>query len=407
MALRDPRPDLAEHGVGAAAARGAADERDHAERARERAAVLDLHERAHAVEPRVGLHATDRADVAGDCLDRLLDLTADDGDVRRAARRTRARRAGRRSRSRRRGRACEPPARRPAATSRDASFVTQHVLTTATSPAPSTSRWPSRSSRSRSACASVWETLQPRKRTEKLAIEPENLLADVQVGRPAAVLDAPLAPVAVELRVVGDEVAGRDRPRRLAAAARARAPRRRRCSRARGRIRAGRPRADRLAGRRSRRRCRRRSARVASTACGSKSNASDRARSRASPPRSRGRRSRSRRRARCPAPRLPAAPGRAASSDGRRCRRRGPDRSRRRSPRRRAPPTAGRSRASRREPACGTAASGLPSRPRRRTRRRRRTPARSAPRRRRSCRRRARARPRRRSPRSLPERARA
>ena len=82
MALRDAPADLAEHRVGAAAARGAADERDHAERARERAAVLDLHERAHAVEPRVGLHAADRADVAGDRLDRLLDLARDDGDVR-------------------------------------------------------------------------------------------------------------------------------------------------------------------------------------------------------------------------------------------------------------------------------------------------------------------------------------
>ena len=51
MALLDARADLAEHGGGAAASRGAADERDHAEAARERAAVLDLDERAHAVEP--------------------------------------------------------------------------------------------------------------------------------------------------------------------------------------------------------------------------------------------------------------------------------------------------------------------------------------------------------------------
>ena len=74
MALRDAAPDLAEDGVGAAAAGGAAHERDHAERARERAAVLDLDERADAVEPGVGLDAGDRADVAGDRLDRLLDL---------------------------------------------------------------------------------------------------------------------------------------------------------------------------------------------------------------------------------------------------------------------------------------------------------------------------------------------
>ena len=47
-------------------------------------------------------------------------------------------------------------------------------------------------------------------------------------------------------------------------------------------------------------------------------------RSRASRPRSRARRSRSRCRARCPAPRPRAARDRAASSDARRCRRRGP-----------------------------------------------------------------------------------
>ena len=74
MALGDAPADLSEHRVGAAAAGGAADERDHAERTRERAAVLDLHERAHAVEPRVRLHAADRADIAGDRLDGLLDL---------------------------------------------------------------------------------------------------------------------------------------------------------------------------------------------------------------------------------------------------------------------------------------------------------------------------------------------
>ena len=65
MALFDAARDLAEHRVGGTAARGAADERDHAEVAREAAAVLHLDERAHAVEPRVGLHTADRADVAG------------------------------------------------------------------------------------------------------------------------------------------------------------------------------------------------------------------------------------------------------------------------------------------------------------------------------------------------------
>ena len=72
-----------------AAARCAADERDHAEPARERAAVLDLDERPHPVEPRVGLDAADRADVAGDERGGLLGAARDDGDVRRAGRRAR------------------------------------------------------------------------------------------------------------------------------------------------------------------------------------------------------------------------------------------------------------------------------------------------------------------------------
>ena len=61
-----------EHRVRAPAPRPTAHERDDAERARERAAVLDLHERARALEPRVGLHAADRADVAGDRGRRVL-----------------------------------------------------------------------------------------------------------------------------------------------------------------------------------------------------------------------------------------------------------------------------------------------------------------------------------------------
>ena len=81
----DAAPDLGEHGVRAAAARGAAHERDDAEAAREAAAVLHLDERAHAVEPRVGLHAADRADVAGDERRRLLAAPGDDDDVLRQA----------------------------------------------------------------------------------------------------------------------------------------------------------------------------------------------------------------------------------------------------------------------------------------------------------------------------------
>ena len=67
VTLADPALDLA------SARRAAlrllvltAHQRDHAERARERAAVLDLHERAHPVEPVLRLDARDRADVTGD-----------------------------------------------------------------------------------------------------------------------------------------------------------------------------------------------------------------------------------------------------------------------------------------------------------------------------------------------------
>ena len=193
----------------------------------------------------------------------------------------------------------------------------------------------------------------------------ERLTADVEVRSPAAVLDAPLDAVAVELRVVRDEVAGRDHACRPQ-------PRRERQHRLGGDVRerevglgqlvldAGRP-----GGRRSRRRCRPRSARSPRPPAG-RSRTPAPGRSRASLPRSRARRSRSRRRARCPAPRPRAARDRAASSDARRCRRRGPDRSRPRSRRRPAPPTAGRSRGCRPGRACGTAASDPPSPPRRR-----------------------------------------
>src|SRR5439155_26220983 len=64
VTLVDAAADLLENRLGAPAARRTADERDDAEAARERAAVLDLHERSHAVEPGVGLHAADRPHVA-------------------------------------------------------------------------------------------------------------------------------------------------------------------------------------------------------------------------------------------------------------------------------------------------------------------------------------------------------
>ena len=85
VALRDAAADLAEHGLGRAAARGAADERNDAEAARERAAVLHLDEGAHAIEAGLRLHTADRADVARDELRRLLASPRDHDDVVRKA----------------------------------------------------------------------------------------------------------------------------------------------------------------------------------------------------------------------------------------------------------------------------------------------------------------------------------
>ena len=81
VALRDPPAHLVEHRGSSAAARAAAHERDHAEVAGEAAAVLDLHERTHAIEACVGLHAADRAHVARHEGRRLLASPPHDGDV--------------------------------------------------------------------------------------------------------------------------------------------------------------------------------------------------------------------------------------------------------------------------------------------------------------------------------------
>ena len=100
MPLIDATTNLREHRRGGAAARCAAHERDHAERARERAAVLDLHERSDAVEPVLGVDAADRANVAGDeCRGFVAGPPCDD-DVRRRSDRRRLR-GSRRSPSRR------------------------------------------------------------------------------------------------------------------------------------------------------------------------------------------------------------------------------------------------------------------------------------------------------------------
>ncbi len=74
-------PNLGEHRGSVAAAGRAADERDHAEVARERAAVLDLHERPHTIEPMLRPDAADRADVARDRVCRLFARPCDDGHV--------------------------------------------------------------------------------------------------------------------------------------------------------------------------------------------------------------------------------------------------------------------------------------------------------------------------------------
>ena len=149
----------------------AAYERDHAEGATEAAAVLHLDERADAIEARVGLDAADRADVARH---RVRDLLAPRWRRRRRSAgrpcESRRPRGSPSSRSRRRARGCAPPGRRPGGTSTTASCVTQHVFTTATSAPSARSSWPSAIRRSRNAWASEWETLQPRKRTENVAI---------------------------------------------------------------------------------------------------------------------------------------------------------------------------------------------------------------------------------------------
>ena len=81
MPLADASAHLAEHGVRASAAGAPTHERDHAEVAREAAAVLHADEGAHPIEARVRLHAADRTDVAGDESGSLLAATGDDRDV--------------------------------------------------------------------------------------------------------------------------------------------------------------------------------------------------------------------------------------------------------------------------------------------------------------------------------------
>ena len=81
MALLDPLDDLPQDRVGAAATRRPAHERDHAELAREATSVLDADKSADTVEPRIGLNASDRADVARDERRSVLGSPRDDGNV--------------------------------------------------------------------------------------------------------------------------------------------------------------------------------------------------------------------------------------------------------------------------------------------------------------------------------------
>src|SRR5205807_6184770 len=81
VAVLDTAADLVQDRCGGTAARSAADERNHAEVAGETAAVLDLHEGADSVEPRVRLDAADRTHIAGDERRRLFASPIDDRDV--------------------------------------------------------------------------------------------------------------------------------------------------------------------------------------------------------------------------------------------------------------------------------------------------------------------------------------
>ena len=85
MALLDAPPGLAQDVGGAPAARLAAYKRDHAERTREAAAVLDLDEGANALQPSVRPDAADRANVAGHEVRRSLATARDHDDVLRQA----------------------------------------------------------------------------------------------------------------------------------------------------------------------------------------------------------------------------------------------------------------------------------------------------------------------------------
>src|SRR5262249_1136990 len=110
---------------------------------------------------------------------------------------------------------CERAARAAACRDfRTASWVTQQALTTATSPPPAVSTCPSRTSLSRTACASACETLQPRNCTENVATAPRTLTRSAP-GRGGQAGLGPRVdrPVVRQVRSLGGEVPGRDQRR--------------------------------------------------------------------------------------------------------------------------------------------------------------------------------------------------
>jgi hypothetical protein len=151
---------------------------DHAERTRERAAVLDLHEGPRPLEARVERaadRATSPAITSGAPRSALTTDTF--GPIARVLRRG-SPHPGRVS-----ARASAPLARRPGGTStrpRSSQRVYDGDLD-----ARLCLSWPSASRRSRTACASAYDTLQPRNWTEKVVAEEQAVRSLERVCRPA------------------------------------------------------------------------------------------------------------------------------------------------------------------------------------------------------------------------------
>ena len=219
-----------------AAARAAADERDHAEVAREAAAVLDLHERANALEPRVVV-ARSRARrrrrrprpasprCGGRTTTTLPGRPSSASPPRFAAQPVTYTRPMRARGARRR------LARLRQRLVRDAARVDDCDVAVA-----ARSVWPSASSRSRTSCASRCDTLQPRKRTSNVAMRRDST-PRVRAGPPPSrrARGASRRTYGPRLRLVALEVPGRHDGARVDARAGASRRARARCSRPRRR----------------------------------------------------------------------------------------------------------------------------------------------------------------------------